>query len=404
MKLRIVLASALCASMFFTANAQQRGISYYVNTDATYINTKVSNVIAQPDNSLLVVSKCSDLRYRNHAIQLIGMNKEGVRTLERLYPVENLYDVVGATTSADGKVSVFSSIETDKLENYTLQLSASLNKLGEVTGAHESSFILISTYKKNDNQILQLVTETSKGENCITLACVDATGNQLWIKKVSSETNESADAMVVDAKGDVIIAGKKYSDTRANEYVPVIYKTTADGTVLWKKSGFDMPANFYTQSITVNPQGEIFHICHAKNAVGTSQTKVSRLNPNGDVRSSSSINDFSANGIIWLSSKKLLLFGSCFYVDARQVVTKGSYVILDEQLSVQTHKTLESSDKPDSDFDYNFTSSSDLQAAVEMKNGSIALVGKVFMPRVNEKSEKINNTILIVADAYGNYK
>mgnify|MGYP003345871640 CR=1 FL=1 len=81
MKLRIVLASALCASMFFTANAQQRGISYYVNTDATYINTKVSNVIAQPDNSLLVVSKCSDLRYRNHAIQLIGMNKEAFGSL-----------------------------------------------------------------------------------------------------------------------------------------------------------------------------------------------------------------------------------------------------------------------------------------------------------------------------------
>ncbi|MBO7594376.1 MAG: hypothetical protein J6T12_05350, partial [Salinivirgaceae bacterium] len=60
-------------------------------------------------------------------------------------------------------------------------------------------------------------------------------------------------------------------------------------------------------------------------------------------------------------------------------------------------------DKPDSDFNYNTTTSSDLQAAIELEGGSVAMVGKVTMPQAGG-NDKHNNTIVVVADAYGNYK
>ena len=98
------------------------------------------------------------------------------------------------------------------------------------------------------------------------------------------------------------------------------------------------------------------------------------------------------------------MYGSRFYTDSKQVVTKGAYVILDADLNELSNKSLGVNDKPDSDFNHNTTSSSDLQAALELESGSIVMVGKVTMPRAGSASEKQNNTIVIVADAYGNYK
>ena len=98
-----------------------------------------------------------------------------------------------------------------------------------------------------------------------------------------------------------------------------------------------------------------------------------------------------------------MLYGSRFYTDVKQVVTKGAYVILDGDLNELSNKMLGVNDKPDSDFKYSTTSSSDLQAALELETGSIVMIGKVAMPQAGG-SEKQNNTIVVVADAYGNYK
>ena len=134
------------------------------------------------------------------------------------------------------------------------------------------------------------------------------------------------------------------------------------------------------------------------------QTKLIKLDSNGNTKRNININEFTGNGVLNLSSGKILLYGSRFYTDSKQVVTKGAYVILDADLNELNNKSLGVNDKPDSDFNYNTTSSSDLQAALELESGSVVMVGKVTMPQAGSSSEKQNNTIVVVADAYGNYK
>ena len=147
----------------------------------------------------------------------------------------------------------------------------------------------------------------------------------------------------------------------------------------------------------------IYYSCGLTQRAGALQTKVIKLDANGNSKRTININEFTGNGALWLSSGKLLLYGSKFHTDTKQVVTKGSFVILDSDLNILSNKSLSTNDKPDSDFNYSTTSSSDLQAAVELSSGSVVMVGKVTMPQAGG-SDKQNNTIVVVVDAYGNYK
>ncbi|MBR5644042.1 MAG: hypothetical protein IKW77_07635 [Salinivirgaceae bacterium] len=390
----------LSATLLTISALAQQGVFYYVNTNAELINSKTTDVVLN-DNGMVILNECSDAKYEKPAVQLIELNKSFIKTSENIVAVNNLHSVSTIAKYSNGNYGIFANANESPVK---LNVSGSYKELNQTPLADQKDQTIVGKVIV-DKQILVVSTlSASKDKYAIVLSSFDAaTGDKQWSKIVSSETNESADAIVGDNAGSVVVLGRKYNDN-ATEYIPILYKLDTKGGIVWKKSGVDMPSNFYSQSLAVSANGDIFYACGLTQRSGMLQTKLIKLDANGNTKRNININEFTGNGVLSLSSGKILLYGSRFYTDSKQVVTKGAYVILDADLNELNNKSLGVNDKPDSDFNYNTTSSSDLQAALELESGSVVMVGKVTMPQAGSSSEKQNNTIVVVADAYGNYK
>ena len=388
----------LSATLLTISALAQQGVFYYVNTNAELINSKTADAVLN-ENGMVILNECSDAKYENPAVQLIELNKSFIKTSENIVKVNNLNSVSSITKYSNGNYGVFANVGDSPVK---LNVSGSYKELEQNPVADQKNESVVGRAVVG-KQILVVSTKSeTKGEYAIVLSSFSSeTGEKEWSKAVSSETNESADAIVADNEGNVVVLGRKYNDN-GTEYIPIFYKLDAKGGIVWKKSSVDMPSNFYSQNLAISKNNEIFYACGLTQRSGL-QTKLYRLDANGNTKRSISIIEFTGNGVLSLSSGKILLYGSRFYTDVKQVVTKGAYVILDSDLNELSNKSLGVNDKPDSDFKYSTTSSSDLQTAVELESGSIVMVGKVTMPQAGG-AEKQNNTIVVVADAYGNYK
>ncbi len=392
----------MSAAMLAISATAQQGIFYYVNTNPEFINSKTVDV-ANSNGNLMILNQCSDAKYEHHAIQIIELNKSLIKTSENVVKVGAMHDVCNLAQLGNGNFSAFVNTSESNFMPVQVSLSAGYKDLGQKKLDDMASCVFVSGVTLG-KQIIEVSTfSAAKGQFEIRLSSFDAANGDLqWTKKVSSEQNESVDAMVADHSGNVVVLGRKYNDS-GNEYIPILYKVSAKGDIIWKKSGVDMPSNFFSQSITVSTTGDIYYACGLNQRYGL-QTKIIKLDERGNTKRTSNINDFTNNGLLWLSSGKILLYGSRFYTDKKQVVTKGAYVIIDADLNELSNKSLGVDDKPDSDFNYSTTSSSDLQAATELESGSIVMIGKVAMPQSGNTTDKQNNTIVVISDAAGNYK
>lgn len=388
----------LSATLLTMSALAQQGVYYYVNTNAELINSKTADVVLN-ENGMVILNECSDAKYENPAVQLIELNKSFIKTSENIVKINNLNSVSSIAKYSNGNYGIFANAGDSPVR---LNVSGSYKELEQnpIDDQKNESVVGRAVVGK---QILVVSTQSeSKGKYAIVLSSFSVdTGEKEWSKAVSSETNESADAIAADNEGNVVVLGRKYNDN-GTEYIPIFYKLDAKGGIVWKKSSVDMPSNFYSQNMAISKNNEIIYACGLTQRSGL-QTKLYKLDANGNTKRSISIIEFTSNGVLSLSSGKILLYGSRFYTDVKQVVTKGAYVILDGDLNELSNKSLGVNDKPDSDFKYSTTSSSDLQTAVELESGSIVMVGKVTMPQAGG-AEKQNNTIVVVADAYGNYK
>lgn len=390
----------LSATLLTISALAQQGVFYYVNTNAELINSKTLDVVMN-DNGMVILNECSDAKYEKPAVQLIELNKSFIKTSESIVPVNNMQSVSTIAKYSNGNYGIFANASESPVK---LTVSGSYKELDQSVLDDQKDQNIVGKVIVGKQILVVSTLSASKDKYAIVLSSFDAeSGGSQWSKVVSSETNESADAIVADNSGCVVVLGRKYNDN-ATEYIPILYKLDAKGGIVWKKSGVDMPSNFYSQSLAVSGNGDIYYACGLTQRSGMLQTKLIKLDANGNTKRNININEFTGNGVLNLSSGKILLYGSRFYTDSKQVVTKGAYVILDADLNELSNKSLGVNDKPDSDFNHNTTSSSDLQAALELESGSIVMVGKVTMPRAGSASEKQNNTIVIVADAYGNYK
>ena len=388
----------LSATLLTMSALAQQGVYYYVNTNAELINSKTADVVLN-ENGMVILNECSDAKYENPAVQLIELNKSFIKTSENIVKINDLNSVSSIAKYSNGNYGIFANAGDSPVR---LNVSGSYKELEQnpIDDQKNESVVGRAVVGK---QILVVSTQSeSKGKYAIVLSSFSVdTGEKEWSKAVSSETNESADAIAADNEGNVVVLGRKYNDN-GTEYIPIFYKLDAKGGIVWKKSSVDMPSNFYSQNMAISKNNEIIYACGLTQRSGL-QTKLYKLDANGNTKRSISIIEFTSNGVLSLSSGKILLYGSRFYTDVKQVVTKGAYVILDGDLNELSNKSLGVNDKPDSDFKYSTTSSSDLQTAVELESGSIVMVGKVTMPQAGG-AEKQNNTIVVVADAYGNYK
>ena len=94
------------------------------------------------------------------------------------------------------------------------------------------------------------------------------------------------------------------------------------------------------------------------------------------------------------------------------VITKAKFIIINKELADIKEDELSIQDKPDSELPKEvvklYPTSSDLLTAIQLKDGRIAIAGRVNMP-INKLSKEINmarqnNALLVLMDKYGNFR
>ena len=342
----------LSATLLTVSALAQQGVFYYVNTNSELINSKTADVVLN-DNGLVILNECSNSKYEKPAVQLIELNKSFIKTSENILNINNLTGVSTITKYSNGNYGIFANADETPVK---MTVSSSYKEIEQMELTDQNGQTIVGRVIVGKYIMVVSTHSAGKDKFAIVLSSFDVeSGEKQWSKVVSSETNESADAIVADNSGSVVILGRKYNDN-ATEYIPILYKIDNKGGVIWKKSGVDMPSNFYSQSMAISANDEIFYACGLTQRSGMLQTKLIKLDANGNTKRNININEFTSNGVLNLSSGKILLFGSRFYTDSKQVVTKGAYVILDADLNELSNKSLGVGDKPDSDFNYNTTS------------------------------------------------
>jgi hypothetical protein len=140
---------------------------------------------------------------------------------------------------------------------------------------------------------------------------------------------------------------------------------------------------------------------YTKLQTGMAETRLIKFSDEGKEMHHKTISDLSANGMLKLANNQLVLFGSKFYVDQKQVVTKGSFTLLGAGFNELFSKTLDQNDAPDTKLNLPVQTSSDFTTAIELHDGRIAFAGKVFMTL--PQGIKRNVPLLMIINADGTY-
>jgi len=383
----------------------QTGIFTFSNIDSNTPNSKIMSIEETDDGDIMLLNLCSDEKYLSHSVQIITANSAGKVLVKTNLEINNLHNLNSIEKKKDNSYVIFGNTSLNKSYSpFQLNVSQNIEEAKE-TKLPQVYSTLISDVVAYDNNFMILYSKVGKNDLYnISLHKVNAeTGNIEWLKTISSENNEESDEIEVTANGEFYVLGKKYND-EVTEFVPVIYKIDKNGDQLWKKA-IDVPSNFNNHSFHLFNNDELIYVCgYTKSQTGFSETRVIKLSSAGEEIKSNSISDFSANGIIRISEESFIIFGSKFIVDAKQVVTKGKFVIINKYLGEFAQKTLDENDKPDVNFDTKSKTSSDFLCAYKLSNNKVALGGKVFMQVSDRVDEKYNVPLLMIINSDGSYK
>jgi len=382
----------------------QTGVFTFSNIDKQEPNSKTVSIEETVDGNIMLLNLCSDSKYLRHSVQITTATDDGKVLAKTNLEINNLYNLKAIKKKQNNSYVIFGNTSLNKSYNpFQLNVSQNIEEAKETQLPQVYSTLISDIGTQNQNFMI-LYSKVGKNDLYnISLHKVNAeTGSIEWLKTISSENNEEADEIEVTSNGEFYILGKKYND-EVTEFVPVIYKIDENGDQLWKKA-IDVPSNFNKQSFHILNGDELIYVCgYTKNQTGFSETRVIKLSNTGEEVKSTSISDFSANGITKITEESFIIFGSKFLVDAKQVVTKGKFVIINKQLSGLVSKTLDETDKPDIYLDTKSKTSSDFLCAYKLSNNKIALGGKVFMPITDNEEEKYNVPLLMIINSDGSY-
>lgn len=396
---KLALSSTLLLTVILTF--AQTGVHFFINENAKLPHAKIVDLIETDNANLVLLSQVSDEKYKFNELNLITYNTASSAVSYKPIMLENLYNLLFIKATDDG-YKIFANSSLNKAYQ---PLMVDFNKNLEKQSSYKEPVVystLISDVVEGINYQLILYTKVGKqGKYNISLHKINlVNGKVAWLKKISSEQNEEADKIVISPEGSLFVLGKKYNDA-VTEYVPIIYKLNFNGDQIWKKA-IDVPNNFSKQSMVISNDNHLIYICgYTKNATGISESRIIKFSDNGEEITNTEITDFSANGILKLTNGNYLAYGSEFFVDQQQIVTKGKYTLLGKNINLLKSKTLDEKDKPDCDLNTKVKTSSDFLIARELSSGYIVLGGKVYTP-VNPR-EKYNVPLLMIINPDGTY-
>lgn len=395
---------SICIVLFLlNSGYAQQGVNYYSSNNSMLPGSRATDIIEQDNGNLLILATCTDKDYKEPHAGILNISSNGTQLYFNILDQISFYDIHGFNRLSNNNYKIFGNFTINKIFKPQFTI---VDTKGRIIDSQTESVVysthLEDVLQTSDFEALLLYTKNSKADLFnINLNMISLLDNKVqWLKQISSEQNEEADMVITVDNGDLLVLGKKYNDEKT-DYVPVIYRLNSKGDLIWKK-GITVPANMYMQSIAKGNSGEIVYSCgYTNNPTGFAETRIMKFDKNGEQQKYEIIDDFSMNGMIQLSESRYLLYGSKFDVDQKQIVNRAKYVLVDYSLRPQKTDNLTIEDKPDVDAG-NIKTSSEFLTACILKNGKIALGGKVFMPQKKGEIPSKSNVLLVIIDDKGN--
>ncbi len=402
--LKYILSGLIIAGCLSLNGQTQTGLFYYPLKQTKYPNARMVGLI-ENKQTLILCSRLSDEQYKVHNLLLQLVDLKTFKATEKNVLISDLSDISNFQSLSD---TLF-LISGNKYLNKLYEPFQSIISINGAVIKNYADNVVFSTHfndavSDGKQWNYQLLTKESKDDQYnISLRKVSLRDNTSdWVKKISSEQNEEGEKILYLADNSILILGRKYNDDKS-DYVPILYKISAQGDIMWKKA-IDVPGSFFTQSMSIGPDNTIIYMCgYTKNPTGISETRINKLTAAGEPISNSTLADFSGNGLLVLKNGQIFIYGSRFLVSEKQVVTKGKFVITDDNLVEKLSSSLDKTDKPDIDLKKMPTTSSDFLTAVELTDGRIVIGGRVYMPNPENPNLKQNNPLLLVVKPDGTY-
>ncbi len=392
----------------------QTGIFYYPNPSENYVNNKLLALTEAPNQEIYLLGKLSNASYEKSIPYFCRVDKRGNLLIENSLTKHQIYDLSDLFILNNQRVKAFGSRRQGPIFAPWI---VTLNTKGDIV-KEKSDYVVYSTIMNDVTNIdgkNLMIAETKVDNNKlynINLVKLDAQKDEtLWSKRVESDLNEEASTIKALKDGNLLVLGKKYSSD-LSDYSPVLYKVNPSGKPLWRV-GIPVPDNFYAQDIAEDSKGNLIYMCsYSKEYMGTNETRVIKLNSEGQKITHNVILDISANGLVMKPEDKSVLYGSNIKVHNKRPITKGKFVVIDSDLKPLREHELSKTDKPDSempdDVAKNLPTTSDLTTGILLKDGRVALGGRIYMPsnpaQANPYGNDRNNfALLMILDETGRF-
>lgn len=369
----------------YNANAQT-GIFYYSNPSENYINNRVVAVTEAPNQELYLLGKLSNSSYEKSVPFFCRVDKRGNLLVDEAVENVPVYDLNHLFILNNQRVKIFGSKRQGPIFAPWI---ATLGSQGNIE-KQKSDYVVYSTIMNDvtgfgqDHVVLAETRVDNKNIYNINLikfnASTDAT---VWSSQLKSGNNEEASKIINLKDGNLLVLGKKYNYD-LSDFSPVLYKVDANGKSMWKVP-VKVPENFYAQDVKEDSEGNLIYMCsYSKEYMGTNETRIIKLDKNGTKISYNVILDISGNGVVLKEDDQIILFGSNIKVINERPVTKGKYVLISKDLKQLHAKEFSIKDKPDSEMPQDVASNlptiSDITTGILLKDGRVALAGRIYMP------------------------
>ncbi|MDA3865960.1 MAG: hypothetical protein PF489_04330 [Salinivirgaceae bacterium] len=411
--IRISLVLLLLVA-FFNKSEGQTGLFYYPNPSGTFVNNKLVALTQAPNQEIYLLGKLSTASYEQSVPYFCRVDKRGNLLMDQIIDKKHIYDLNGIYITDNQNVKLFGSVRQGPI---FAPWWATLKSSGDIV-RQKSDYVVYSTILNDvsDIEMHQFVLAETRMDNDnrynINLIKVDAEKDEVqWSKKIKSDRNEEASNIIQLSDGSMMVLGKKYTDD-LSDFSPVLYKVNSKGVAQWRVN-IPVPDNFYAQDIKEADDGGFFYMCsYSKESMGTNETRILKLDADGKKVSYNVILDISGNGFVLKENGEIVLYGSSVMVHKERVVTKGKYVLIDNNLKQIYAHVFSQNDKPDSempkDVAENLPTNSDLTSGILLADGRVAIAGRIYMPenpaQANVYGNDRNNfALLLLLNQSGRY-
>jgi hypothetical protein len=399
----------ICGTLF-NANAQT-GIFYYTGLDKTFVHNNIVEIREAINTEIYLVGKTSTADYSKTAPFFGRLDKNGTMLFNKNFPEFSIWNLNKMVITEGFSIKIYgTTIEKEKYNPFFLQITpeAKIEKKNSQT-------VVYSTFNSDvadkDNNIVAAYTKIGETKRYnIEINKINPNNDVvLWSTPIKSTNDEEASRIIICSDNSIMVLAKEFKKNMT-VYTPIIYKLSPSGNIVWRIT-IAVPPNFFTQDIVQIDRSTFIYMCsYGKEYLGTSETRLIQLSGKGEPTKSTTIQHINGNGILLLEGKRILVFGSNLAILSGRVVTRAKYAIVGKNLELEYQRELGSTDKPDAlmpqNVATNFPTTSDFSCATVLKDGRIAIAGKVFMPldpkNPNPRGgDRFNAPLIIILDKTG---